>query len=160
MSGSEESKQKIKGLLHNVIIINTYIQNMELNYRKIVLDYLGTEIVDEFDKGEFKVYSESTADGYEVYVATFDDQKVSINEDVYYYDSDLADVVMGALEESYSVYIDQYLYDDIYLDDAFEEYFSEHVEQIVFDVPDSFTEEELAFVKLEYLGDDEEETEE
>ena len=29
MSGSEESKQKIKGLLHNVIIINTYIQNME-----------------------------------------------------------------------------------------------------------------------------------
>ena len=29
MSGSEESKQKIKGLLHNIIITNTYIQNME-----------------------------------------------------------------------------------------------------------------------------------
>ena len=53
---------------------------MELNYRKIVLDYLSTEIVDEFDKGDFKVYSESTADGYEVYVATHDDQNVSINE--------------------------------------------------------------------------------
>ena len=132
---------------------------MELNYRKIVLDYLNTEIVDEFDKGDFKVYSESTADGYEVYVATHDDQNVSINEDVYYYDSDLAETIMEVLEEHYSVYIDEYLYDDIYMDDQFEEYFNEHVEDIVSDSPDSFTEEELKFVKSEYL-DEEEETEE
>ena len=133
---------------------------MEINYRKIVLDYLGTSMEHEdFGKAEFKVYSESTADGYEVFVATFDDQNPNISEDVYYYDSDLADVVMGALEESYSVYIDSYLYDDIYLDDAFEEYFSEHVEQIVFDVPDSFTKEELEFVKLEYIDDEEAEEE-
>lgn len=129
---------------------------MELNYRKIVLDYLNTEIVDEFDKGDFKVYSESTADGYEVYVATHDDQNVSINEDVYYYDSDLAETIMEVLEEHYSVYIDEYLYDDIYMDDQFEEYFNEHVEDIVSDSPDSFTEEELKFVKSEYLDEDEE----
>tara|TARA_B100000900_G_C20205004_1_gene563428 strand:- start:134 stop:532 length:399 start_codon:yes stop_codon:yes gene_type:complete len=128
---------------------------MELNYRKIVLDYLNTEIVDEFDKGDFKVYSESTADGYEVYVATHDDQNVSINEDVYYYDSDLAEVIMEVLEEHYSVYIDEYLYDDIYMDDQFEEYFSEHVEDIVSDSPDSFTKEELAFVKKEWLDEEE-----
>jgi len=132
---------------------------MELNYRKIVLDYLNTEIVDEFDKGDFKVYSESTADGYEVYVATHDYQNVSINEDVYYYDSDLAETIMEVLEEHYSVYIDEYLYDDIYMDDQFEEYFGEHVENIVSDSPDSFTKEELAFVKKEWL-DEEEETEE
>ena len=129
---------------------------MELNYRKIVLDYLNTEIVDEFDKGDFKVYSESTADGYEVYVATHDDQNVDINEDVYYYDSDLAKTIMERLEEHYSVYIDEYLYDDIYMDDQFEEYFNEHVEDIVSDSPDSFTEEELKFVKSEYLDEDEE----
>ena len=129
---------------------------MELNYRKIVLDYLNTEIVDEFDKGDFKVYSESTADGYEVYVATHDDQNVSINEDVYYYDSDLAETIMEVLEEHYSVYIDEYLYDDIYMDDQFEEYFSEHVEDIVSDSPDSFTKEELAFVKKEWLDEEEE----
>ena len=129
---------------------------MELNYRKIVLDYLNTEIVDEFDKGDFKVYSESTADGYEVYVATHDDQNVSINEDVYYYDSDLAETIMEVLEEHYSVYIDEYLYDDIYMDDQFEEYFSEHVEDIVNDSPDSFTKKELKFVKKEYLDEDEE----
>ena len=123
---------------------------MELNYRKIVLDYLNTEIVDQFDKGDFKVYSESTADGYEVFVATHDDQNVDINEDVYYYDSDLSDVIMRTLEEHYSVYIDEYLYDDLYMDDAFEEYFGEHVENIVSDSPDSFTKEELIFVKREY----------
>ena len=128
---------------------------MELNYRKIVLDYLNTEIVDEFDKGDFKVYSESTADGYEVYVATHDDQNVSINEDVYYYDSDLAETIMEVLEEHYSVYIDEYLYDDIYMDDQFEEYFSEHVEDIISDSPDSFTKEELAFVKKEWLDEEE-----
>ena len=83
---------------------------MELNYRKLVLDYLDTEIVDQFDKGDFKVYSESTADGYEVYVATHDDQNPSINEDVHYYDSDVAEQVMGNLEQGYSVYIDDINY--------------------------------------------------
>jgi hypothetical protein len=109
---------------------------------------------DEFDKGDFKVYSETTADGYEVYVATHDDRNVDINEDVYYYDSDLADVIMKQLEEHYSVYIDEYLYDDLYMDDAFEEYFNENVEDIVQDSSDSFTKEELAFVKSEYLDEE------
>ena len=123
---------------------------MDLNYRKIVLDYLNAEIVDQFDKGDFKVYSESTADGYEVFVATHDDQNVSINEDVYYYDSDLTDVIMRTLEEHYSVYIDEYLYDDIYMDDAFEEYFGEHVEDIVDGIPDLFTKKELKYLSDEY----------
>ena len=123
---------------------------MELNYRKLVLDYLDTEIVDQFDKGDFKVYAESTADGYEVYVATHDDRNVDINEDVYYYDSDLTDVIMRTLEEHYSVYIDDYLYDDIYMDDAFEEYFGEHVEDIVDGIPGSFTKKELKYLSDEY----------
>ena len=127
---------------------------MELNYKKLVLDYLNTSMYhDEFDKGDFKVYSETTADGYEVYIATHDDQNVNIQEDVYYYDSDLADVIMDHLEDHYSVYIDSYLYDDIYMDDAFEEYFNENVEDIVSDIPDSFTKEELKYVKREYLDE-------
>ena len=127
---------------------------MELNYKKLVLDYLNTSMYhDEFDKGDFKVYSETTADGYEVYVATHDDQNVNINEDVYYYDSDLTDVIMEQLEEHYSVYIDSYLYEDIYMDDKFEEYFDDNIEDIVSDVPDSFTKEELKYVKREYLDE-------
>ena len=127
---------------------------MDLNYRKIVLDYLNTSMYhDNFDKGDFKVYSETTADGYEVYIATHDDRNVDINENVYYYDSDLTDVIMEQLEDHYSVYIDSYLYDDIYMDDKLEEYFNENVEDIVDDIPESFTEEELTFVKREYLDE-------
>jgi len=131
--------------------------------KSIIHQYWGNEYENvtsdsDFNGMDYQCYSESTADGYEVYVATHDDQNVSINEDVYYYDSDLAETIMEVLEEHYSVYIDEYLYDDIYMDDQFEEYFSEHVEDIVSDSPDSFTEEELKFVKSEYL-DEEEETE-
>ena len=127
---------------------------MELNYKKLVLDYLNISIEhDNPNKSEFKVYTETTADGYEVYVATHDDQNVNIQDDVYYYDSDLTDVIMEQLEDHYSVYIDEYLYEDIYMDDKFEEYFNENVDEIVNDSPDSFTKEELTFVKREYLDE-------
>ena len=134
---------------------------MELNFKKIVLGYLDTTMyhdMNDWDKADVKVYTESTADGYELFVVTFDDQNPSINEDVHYYDSDVADRVMENLEQGYSVYIDEYLYDDVYLDDSFEEYFSSLVEDIVSANPESFTKEELAFVKSEY-GIDEEEIE-
>ena len=131
---------------------------MELDFKKIVLDYLDTIMyhdMNDWEKADVKAYTESTADGYELFIVTFDDQNPSINEDVHYYDSDVAEQVMGDLEQGYSVYIDEYLYDDIYLDDSFEEYFSSNVEDIVDANPDSFTKEELEFVKLEYGLDEE-----
>jgi hypothetical protein len=131
---------------------------MELDFKKIVLDYLDTIMyhdMNDWEKADVKAYTESTADGYELFIVTFDDQNPSINEDVHYYDSDVAEQVMGNLEQGYSVYIDEYLYDDIYLDDSFEEYFSSNVEDIVDANPDSFTKEELEFVKLEYGLDEE-----
>jgi|TARA_B110001452_G_scaffold57106_1_gene44273 hypothetical protein len=136
---------------------------MELNFKKIVLDYLDTTMyhdMNDWDKADVKAYTESTADGYELFIVTFDDQNPSINEDVHYYDSDLADTIMEHLDQGYSVYIDEYLYGDVYLDEQFEEYFSSNVENIVGANPESFTKEELVFVKLEYgIDDDEEEIE-
>jgi hypothetical protein len=131
---------------------------MELDFKKIVLDYLDTIMyhdMNDWEKADVKAYTESTADGYELFIVTFDDQNPSINEDVHYYDSDVAEQVMEHLERGYSVYIDEYLYDDVYLDDSFEEYFSSNVEDIVDANPDSFTKEELEFVKLEYGLDEE-----
>ena len=135
---------------------------MELNFKKIVLDYLDTTMYHDmngWEKADVKVYSETTADGYELFVVTFDDQNLNINEDVHYYDSDVADSVVANLEQGYSVYIDEYFYDDIYLDDSFEEYFASHVDDIVSDSEESFTKEELEFVKTEYGVDEETEEE-
>ena len=131
---------------------------MIIDYKKVVLEHLNTSIEhDDFLNGDYKVYTESTADGYDLFVITEDPQNPSITEDVHYYDSDLASsIIEEVLAPGYSVYIDQYLYEDLYMDDAFEEYFNSNVEDIVKSNPDSFTKEELDFVKNEYSIDDEE----
>ena len=126
---------------------------MDIDFKKIVLDYLNTEMyhdMNDWDKADVKAYTESTADGYELFIVTFDDQHPSINEDVHYYDSDVAEQVMEHLDQGYSVYIDEYLYDDVYLDEQFEEYFMSNVEDIVDANPDSFTKDELKYLWDEY----------
>ena len=131
---------------------------MDLDFRKIVTEYLSCEVktdINYFDICEMQCYNESTADGYDVYVLKYTKDEVSITENVYYYDHDIAEQIMHSIVEDKidSIYIEDYLYDDIYMDDAFEEYFNENVEDIVSDIPDSFTKEELAFVKREYLDE-------
>ena len=126
---------------------------MDIDFKKIVLDYLNTEMyhdMNDWDKADVKAYTESTADGYELFIVTFDDQHPSINEDVHYYDSDVADRVMENLDQGYSVYIDEYLYDDVYLDEQFEEYFTSNVESIISDDPELFNDEQMKFIKEEY----------
>ena len=137
---------------------------MDLDYKKIVTEYLGCEIktdITDFDNCEMQCYSESTADGYDVYVLKYTKDEISVTENVYYYEHDLPEQIMQSIDEDKidSIFIEDHLYEDFYMDDQFEEYFNEHVEDIVSDSPDSFTEEELKFVKSEYL-DEEEATEE
>ena len=126
---------------------------MDINFKKIVLDYLNTEMyhdMNDWDKADVKAYTESTADGYELFIVTFNDQHPSINEDVHYYDVEVGDRVMENLEQGYSVYIDEYLYDDVYLDDQFEEYFTSNVESIISDDPELFNDEQMKFIREEY----------
>jgi hypothetical protein len=61
--------------------------------RENVLKHYHIKLTDNFQDGDFNIYEESTADGYEVWVACHDINRVNICEDVYYYDSDLADVL-------------------------------------------------------------------
>ena len=44
--------------------------------------------VSDFDNVDCHIYSESTADGYDVYVCTNNTRQPSICEDVYYYEHD------------------------------------------------------------------------
>lgn len=85
---------------------------------KKVCDYYDTEITEDWDDNcDFFIYSESTADGYEVYIATTSPSSPSINEDVYYYDSDLAGLLEDALCEGGKIYVD-YLGDDYVIEAA------------------------------------------
>jgi hypothetical protein len=68
--------------------------------RKAVLDHYGYKLTDDWpihNNADFFIYEESTQDGYEVYVATANPDKISICEDVYYYDSDLGDTLAEAM---------------------------------------------------------------
>ena len=46
---------------------------------------------------DFYIYEESTADGYTVYVGTHDPDKMSVSEDVYYYDNELTSLLVQAI---------------------------------------------------------------
>jgi len=128
---------------------------MDLDFRNIVTRYLQCEIkteVNDFDECEMQCYTESTADGYDVYVLKYTQDTLSVCENIYYYDHDLAEQIMVSIDEDRidSIYIDEDLYDDIYLGDAFEEYFQNNVDMIVNDNPELFSDEEKSFIREEF----------
>ena len=128
---------------------------MELNFKKIVTEYLGCEIktdINDFDTCEMQCYSESSADGYDVYVLKYTKDDISVTENVYYYDHDLGEEIVRCIDEDKidSIFIEDHLYEDFYMDDQFYDYFNENVEDIVNDDPGLFTKKELKFIKKEY----------
>ena len=74
--------------------------------------------VNDFDNVDCTVYNESSADGYDLFVITNDTKHVSICEDVYYYDHDLAERFNEHIRwGDRTFYIERYLYDDCYFED-------------------------------------------
>ena len=88
---------------------------------------------------DFYCYSETTADGYEVFVATNDPNSIAICEDVHYYDSDLqgeieqaildgSDMFIDDLDSGYFMYAVEACYDKMY-DNMKEEIENELIEK-------------------------------
>ena len=94
--------------------------------KKMVLDYYEVELTDRFDlNNAYHIYTESTRDGYEVWVATENMREVCISEDVYYYDSDIHEALADAIKDELSpIYVDDTEAD--YIDYAIEKLY-EHV---------------------------------
>ena len=76
--------------------------------RNQVLAHYECEITDQWQNPDFSVYEESTADGYSVWIATADDKSINVNEDVYYYENELTDVVYEAIPDYNQIYCDNY----------------------------------------------------
>jgi hypothetical protein len=95
------------------------------------------------------LYTETTADGYELWVATDNDKgDVNINEDVHYYDSDLSEVLTEWIR-----------YGDcrIYVDDMETYYVTEALETMWENMIDSIKDEII--IELEKEGYEYENTE-
>ena len=76
--------------------------------KKMVLEYYDVEFTDMYNNNcGYYIYTESTVDGYEVWVATESMDNVCISEDVYYYDSDLHVALADAIRDELSpIYLD------------------------------------------------------
>ena len=131
---------------------------------ELVKNHLGLEIsqnFNDFDNVDCMIYNESSADGYDLWVVTNDSRHVSICENVYYYASDLAD----SFEEQVrwgdqTFYIDEYVFEEAYIEDKLIEMFSEKVEDIIENDELDITLEEINYLKEEYgFGEETEETE-
>jgi len=78
----------------------------EEHARNQVLAHFDCEITDQWQNPDFSIYEESTADSYSVWIASADTNRININEDVYYYDSELPDVLYEAIPDYNRIYCD------------------------------------------------------
>ena len=76
--------------------------------RNQVFAHYECEITDNWRNPDFSVYEESTADGYSVWIATDNDKSINVNEDVYYYENELTDVLYDAIPDYNNIYCDNY----------------------------------------------------
>jgi hypothetical protein len=98
-------------------------------------DYYDFELTDSYNRTpDYSIYTETTADGYEVFVATSGDgRNICINEDVYYYDSDLSDPLYDAMfDYNKLIYVDDleayYVQDAV--DRAWEAFITEMIDKV------------------------------
>ena len=131
---------------------------------KVVKEHFNFTL-DENAYGNYDIaaYTETTADGYEVYVVTNDMNSISVNEDVFYYESDvpqaIIDEIIGYGGNDTVIYADQYFLDEIYFDDALADLFLENIDDILAEAEEegySLTKAELAWLKHEYAEETEE----
>jgi len=95
---------------------------------EILQDEYEFELTDAYNRApDYSIFAETTADGYEIWVATFGDgSNICINEDVHYYESDLSEKLQEAMVDHCElIYVDDleadyvqdaimYAYEDLY----------------------------------------------
>jgi hypothetical protein len=105
-----------------------YQANDEDLAKESVLHYYNIELTDDYSSSaNFYMYEESTADGYSVFVATHDQNVVNVNENVYYYDSDLGDALEDFMKDSNG---DEYNPEIIYVDDLHQHFIDDSMNQL------------------------------
>jgi hypothetical protein len=128
-----EEKLKEKG-------ISMY--NGDGNALKKLQNYYEFELTDSYSRTpDYSIYAETTADGYEVFVATSGDgRNICINEDVYYYDSDLAQALYDAMfDYNELIYVDDL--DAYYVQDAIEQAWESFISDMIDEVENELIEQ-------------------
>jgi hypothetical protein len=105
-------------------------------------DYYEFELTDSYNRTpDYSIFAETTADGYEVWVATSGDgRNICINEDVYYYENDLGDALYNAmLDYNEIIYVDDL--EAYYVQDAIEMAWEAFITEMIDEVENELIEE-------------------
>ncbi len=100
------------------------------------------EVSDEYRNKsyDFYCYTETTADGYEIWIATNDTDSPCISEDVYYYDSDLAQALYDAMfDYGNLIYVDDL--NAYYVQDAIEQAWESFITDMIDEVENELIEQ-------------------
>ena len=128
-----EEKLKEKGL--------SMYDQVESSLEKLQ-NYYEFELTDSYNRTpDYSIYAETTADGYEVFIATSGDgTNICINEDVYYYDSDLSDPLYDAIMDYNEViYVDDL--EAYYVQDAIDRAWETFIDDMIGEVEDELIEQ-------------------
>ena len=102
--------------------------------QKIVLEYYDAEIKHDWGYANMYFTVMSTADGYEVYMATEDEQKPYFEQDVYYYESDWFEKLPDAIRDGLTIHVDEYYMEEYGYQDAitevYEDYWNDQKEEV------------------------------
>ena len=105
-------------------------------YRKIQEHYDFS--IDSDWKGNYDMqfYTETTADGYEIWIATEDDRNPSVNEDIYYYESDWLEKMADVMTEGRDIYFqdydddaENYEFQEV-IDEVYDNYFNDKKQEV------------------------------
>ena len=124
-----------KKLTEKGIVSYDELNNLD-KAEEIVLKHFDAEIDDGW-RGHYDMhfYSDTTADGYEIWIATDDETSPSITEDIYYYDSEWLDKLEDSITRGDRIYMDSYTKEDYGFEDAIQQcyraYYEEKVEEII-----------------------------
>ena len=157
-NANEIAKNKLKEMMKKLIteeLIDERLEAKGIKYDidhdealKAIQTHYDFKLTDNWnDTPDYSIYTETTADGYEVWVATNGDgRNVCINEDVHYYENDLSDRLAEAMTDyNELIYVDDL--DAYYIEDAVRDVYESYTNDIKQEVEDELIEEGYEYEK-------------
>tara|TARA_R100000734_G_C3309826_1_gene100546 strand:+ start:1011 stop:1445 length:435 start_codon:yes stop_codon:yes gene_type:complete len=133
-------------MLEEARLIELVKQHLQIN--------ISTDLSD-WSNVDCRVYNEQTADGYDLWVVTNEQNHPIICEDVYYYDHDVANAVREQMRYGDTTfYIDECVYEDCYIEDMLVQTFVDYVDEIIKDAESGETETNITLKELEILKEE------
>tara|TARA_R100000742_G_C4262474_1_gene80294 strand:+ start:318 stop:767 length:450 start_codon:yes stop_codon:yes gene_type:complete len=95
--------------------------------KDVVLEYYDASITSNWS-GHANMYfcTMSTADGYELYMASEDESAPYFDQDIYYYETDWFEKLPDAIRDGYSIHVDEHAMDEYGFEDAIKEVYEDY----------------------------------